>query len=137
MKSMLQRLWADDRGAVISVEWIMFTVFFIVGLLPAMVMLRQAIFTALANAANYIIAVSASGSVTDNGTVFNPGPGAGTIPNAAVNGFQVNGAAWTPANFIPNGLIQQQDLTFQGTLAFQSNTTNVAGNAANVIDPSP
>lgn len=123
MRATMWRLWADDRGAIISVEWLMFTVFFIIGLLPALVMLRQGIALALANAVNYAIASAGAWSITvntQNGPVEVVGP---TVqPNN---------------NFPPNNYVSQGSFTFQGTQAFSSNITNVGGNAANVPDPTP
>lgn len=90
MKRLLGELWADDHGAVISVELVLIISILIFGMIPGLVALRNsgiAFMTTLGNMANAIIP-----SFTFSGfTVL-----AGTPPNQTTI-VQVNGITFTPS----------------------------------------
>jgi Flp pilus assembly pilin Flp len=58
MRTLLARLWADDRGAVISVEMILVIAVLVFGIIPGLVALRNGLNVFLASVANAFIAMS-------------------------------------------------------------------------------
>jgi hypothetical protein len=38
---LLKRLWHDDRGAVLATEWVLITTLFLIGLVPALLIIRH------------------------------------------------------------------------------------------------
>ena len=60
MNSGLRRLWADDRGAVISVELVLVLGILVFGLIPGLVALRNSINASLATLGNTALTVTPS-----------------------------------------------------------------------------
>jgi Flp pilus assembly pilin Flp len=58
MRHLLQRLWRDDRGALISVEYLFFSTIVIIGSIIGMANLRDAINVELTETANALMAIS-------------------------------------------------------------------------------
>jgi len=54
MRSLFSRLWSDDRGAIISVEWILIVAILIFGLIPGLVALRNSIDAAAGTIGNIL-----------------------------------------------------------------------------------
>jgi Flp pilus assembly pilin Flp len=54
---LLKRLWADDRGAIISVEFILIVAVLVFGLIPGLVALRNSTNAMMATLGNLILAV--------------------------------------------------------------------------------
>jgi hypothetical protein len=40
---LLKRLWQDDRGAVLATEWVLIATLFLIGLVPALLIIRQGV----------------------------------------------------------------------------------------------
>jgi hypothetical protein len=49
---LLRRLWHDDGGAILASEWLLLTTILILGLLPGIIVVRQAIIGELADVGN-------------------------------------------------------------------------------------
>lgn len=88
LRNLLQQLWLDDGGAIISVEWILFVSILIFGIIPGLVVVRNGIDSAMGNIANILVELSPNFSFAGFGF---QGSGGGTNV-AAVSGFN-----YTPA----------------------------------------
>jgi hypothetical protein len=58
MRSMLQKLWKDDGGAVLAIEFILFVVILLFGLIVGYVALRNAIVSEMSGVADAITDLS-------------------------------------------------------------------------------
>src|SRR5947209_5927619 len=63
MTNLLRKLWNDDRGAIITIEFLFFVTVLIIGLVVGLTALRNAIVTELEELANAILALSQGYSV--------------------------------------------------------------------------
>lgn len=86
MSNMLRRLWADDRGAVISVELVLIIGILIFGIIPGLVALRNSVIAALGTIGNVISTIVPS--FTFSGFAIGRQSGGGTI--AQVQGYQLD-----------------------------------------------
>ena len=68
--NLLRRLWADDRGAIISVEFILIVAILIFGLIPGLVALRNSVDAALGTIGNILTVI---------------------VPNFTFSGFAIGG----------------------------------------------
>lgn len=59
MKSILNKLWSDDSGAVLSVEWLLLTSVLVLGAGSGLVYTRNAVNTAFINVGDSIVALTA------------------------------------------------------------------------------
>jgi Flp pilus assembly pilin Flp len=84
MTNLLSKLWADDDGAVISVEFILVVSILVFGIIPGLVALRNSVNAALTSTGNLLNALLPS--FTFSGWVV--GASAGGNDVAQVNGFQ-------------------------------------------------
>ena len=82
---LLRRLWNDDRGAIISVEFILIVAILIFGLIPGLVALRNSVDAALGTIGNVLT------TIVPNFTFSGFG-----IGNAGTNIAQVGGYTFTP-----------------------------------------
>lgn len=82
----LRRLWADDRGAVISVELVLIIGILIFGIIPGLVALRNSVIAALGTVGNVITTIVPS--FTFSGFAIGRAGGGGTI--AQVAGYQLD-----------------------------------------------
>jgi hypothetical protein len=57
MLSLMKRLWNDDEGAIISVEWILVVVVLLFGLIPGLVAVRNGTDATMATIANLLLAI--------------------------------------------------------------------------------
>jgi hypothetical protein len=57
MLSLMKRLWLDDDGAIISVEWILVVVVLLFGLIPGLVAVRNGTDATMGTIANLLLAV--------------------------------------------------------------------------------
>ena len=87
MSNMLRRLWADDRGAVISVELILVIGILIFGIIPGLVALRNSIDAALGTIGNILTTIVPS--FTFSGFAIGSSAGGKTI--AQVQGYLMPG----------------------------------------------
>ncbi len=87
MSNMLRRLWADDRGAVISVELILVIGILIFGIIPGLVAMRNSINAALGTMGNILTTIVPS--FTFSGFAIGCIQGGATI--AQVQGFLMPG----------------------------------------------
>jgi hypothetical protein len=62
MRNILQRLWADDGGAVMSGELLLISTILVLGVIPGIVALRNGIVVELTELANAIVAMTGTGS---------------------------------------------------------------------------
>jgi Flp pilus assembly pilin Flp len=85
MSNLLKRLWADDHGAIISVEWILIVAILIFGLIPGLVALRNSIDSAMGTIGNILM------TIVPNFTFSGFG-----IGNGGSNIAQVGGYMFTP-----------------------------------------
>ncbi len=84
MTNMLQSLWADDEGAIISVEFILVISILIFGIIPGLVALRNSVNAALTTTGNILVALVPS--FTFSGWVVGSSAGGNNV--AEVNGYQ-------------------------------------------------
>lgn len=99
----MRRLWADDRGAVISTELVLIIGILIFGIIPGLVALRNSVIAALGTIGNVITTVVPS--FTFSGFAIGRAGGGGTI--AEVQGFQLDTTttnALTGAQLVPVAL---------------------------------
>ena len=83
MKNSLRRLWADDRGAVISTELVLVIGILIFGIIPGLVALRNSINAALGTIGNILVTIVPS--FTFSGFAIGSSAGGKTI--AQVQGY--------------------------------------------------
>ncbi len=93
MKNVLSRLWADDRGAVISTELVLVIGILIFGIIPGLVALRNSVNAALGTIGNILTSVVPSFTFSGFAIGAASPPGGRTI--AQVQGFQVDASAST------------------------------------------
>lgn len=86
MSSLLRKLWADDDGAVISVEFILVVSILIFGIIPGLVALRNSVNAALTTTGNLLNALVPS--FTFSGWLVGASGGNAGQNVAQVNGFQ-------------------------------------------------
>jgi Flp pilus assembly pilin Flp len=86
MSNVLRRLWADDRGAVISTELVLVIGILIFGIIPGLVALRNSVIAALGTIGNVLTTVVPS--FTFSGFAIGRASGGGTI--ALVQGYQLD-----------------------------------------------
>ncbi|HEV3385535.1 MAG TPA: hypothetical protein VG097_12025 [Gemmata sp.] len=91
MSNLLRRLWADDHGAVISVELVLVLSILIFGIIPGLVALRNSIIAAMGNIGDTLVELVPS--FTYSG--FEVGAAGGGTVIALVNGYQA-GSQVTP-----------------------------------------
>lgn len=60
MRQLMSRLWTDDAGALLAVEWVFVATILIIGSITGLVAVRQAIITELEEFAEAILALSTS-----------------------------------------------------------------------------
>ena len=87
MKDLAKRLWADDSGAIISVEMILIIGVLIFGIIPGLVAMRNSINAAFGTIGNILVRIVPS--FTFSGWSFQGTPGGSTI--AVIQGFQFDG----------------------------------------------
>ncbi len=88
MASLLRSLWADDDGAIISVEFILVVSILIFGIIPGLVALRNSINAALTSTGNLLNALLPS--FTFSGWLVGSSGGDPALNVAQVNGYQRN-----------------------------------------------
>ena len=100
--NLLSRLWADDRGAIISVEFILFVSILIFGLIPGLVALRNSIDAALGTIGNILTIIVPNFTFSGFG-----------IGNSGTNIAQVGGFVFTPTtvNVLTSSQIAPVDYT--------------------------
>ncbi len=86
MSTLLRQLWADDDGAIISVEFILVISILIFGIIPGLVALRNSVNAALTTTGNLIVALVPS--FTFSGWLVGASSGDPALNVAQVNGFQ-------------------------------------------------
>ena len=86
MTNLMRRLWADDRGAVISTELVLVIGILIFGIIPGLVALRNSVIAALGTIGNVITTIVPS--FTFSGFAIGRQGGGGTI--AVVQGYQLD-----------------------------------------------
>jgi Flp pilus assembly pilin Flp len=63
MRQWMIQLWKDDRGAILSIEYLLFASILIIGLVVGLAALRNAIITEFQELGNAILAINNSFSV--------------------------------------------------------------------------
>ena len=86
MSNLFRRLWADDRGAVISTELVLVIGILIFGIIPGLVALRNSVIAALGTIGNTLTDLVPS--FTYSGFAIGAASGGRTI--AQVQGYQVD-----------------------------------------------
>ena len=86
MSNVLRRLWADDRGAVISTELVLVIGILIFGIIPGLVALRNSTIAALGTIGNVLTAIVPS--FTFSGFAVGRQGGGATI--AQVQGYELD-----------------------------------------------
>lgn len=89
MKNLLAHLWADDSGAIISVEMILIIGILLFGIIPGIVALRNSVNAAFGTIGNTLVSIVPS--FTFSGWSYVGSPSGNTI--AVVQGFQVDVAS--------------------------------------------
>lgn len=83
MRNLVNRLWADDTGAIISVEMILIIGILIFGIIPGFVALRNSVNAAFGTIGNILVTLVPS--FTFSGWLFVGSPGGSAI--ALVQGY--------------------------------------------------
>lgn len=91
MNALLRRAWADDHGAVLSVEMILLLTILVFGMIPGVIALRNGVNAAMVSAANLFIALAPTFSYSNTGT--------GTVIVIGVSG--TNGPTLTASQLPP------------------------------------
>jgi len=86
MSNVARRLWADDRGAVVSTELVLIIGIMIFGLIPGLVAMRNSVIAALGTIGNTLADLVPS--FTYSGFAIGRQAGGGTI--AQVQGYQAD-----------------------------------------------
>jgi Flp pilus assembly pilin Flp len=60
VKTLWNRLWSDDNGALIATEWVFVATILILGIITGLVAVRQAVISELTEFANAVMALSQS-----------------------------------------------------------------------------
>jgi Flp pilus assembly pilin Flp len=100
--NLVRRLWNDDHGAIISVEWILIVSILIFGLIPGLVALRNSTAAAMATIGNILTAV------LPNFTFSGFGLGNGGSNIVQVGGFQFSPST---ANVLTSSQIAPTDFS--------------------------
>lgn len=58
MQRLMSRLWADDGGAIIAMEWVFIATILVLGIITGLVAVRQAVLAELTDVANAILALN-------------------------------------------------------------------------------
>jgi Flp pilus assembly pilin Flp len=111
MQSLMQRLWDDDCGAIISVEWILIVAILIFGLIPGLVALRNSIDASMATIGNILMTI---------------------IPNFTFSGFAIGNGG---ANIASVGGFSYTPTTTNILTSVQIAPTIIANNLQ--VDPAP
>jgi Flp pilus assembly pilin Flp len=109
--SLMRRLWADDRGAIISIEFVLIVAILIFGLIPGLVALRNSVDAALATIGNILTVVVPNFTFSGFG-----------IGNDGSNIAQVGGLVFAPTS---------------GTVLTSSQIPPVAYGTFVQVDPAP
>jgi hypothetical protein len=75
MRQLMGRLWTDDGGALIAVEWVFVATILIIGSITGLVALREAIVTELEEFAEAVMALSTSWCFHDGDDWFDDDDG--------------------------------------------------------------
>jgi Flp pilus assembly pilin Flp len=65
-KGIVQRLWADDQGALIAIEFLFVVTILVLGIIVGLVSLREAVKAELVELGNAILALSQGYSIAGN-----------------------------------------------------------------------
>jgi Flp pilus assembly pilin Flp len=60
MKTLFQRLWKDDCGALIATEWVFVATILVLGIITGLIAVRQAVISELTEFANAVMALDQS-----------------------------------------------------------------------------
>lgn len=115
MTNLFQKLWADDDGAVISIEFILVVSILIFGIIPGLVALRNSVNAAL----------------TTTGNVLNA-----LVPSFTFSGWRVGPSGGPPGQTVAEISGYQRDFD-QSTYLTADQTTPVVLPALIVIPPAP
>jgi len=66
LRNLVYRLWDDDQGQLITIEFLFFAVILIIGIIPGLVILREAIKIELTELANAILALNPGFVISGN-----------------------------------------------------------------------
>ena len=92
MYSLLSKLWADDKGAVLAPELILIVVLTIIGIIPGLIALRNTENAALATLGNELLSIQ-TGFSFEPFTIVGSG-GAATIATVDGGFLSVTGATY-------------------------------------------
>ena len=91
MRSLLSKLWSDDRGAVVSAELILVVSLTVIGIIPGLIALRNCENAALATTGNALLAIQTGFSFAPFTITDSSGATIATV-NGAV--YTVSGATF-------------------------------------------
>ncbi|MBL8867321.1 MAG: hypothetical protein JNK93_17320 [Planctomycetia bacterium] len=115
MTNLFQKLWADDDGAVISIEFILVVSILIFGIIPGLVALRNSVNAALTTTGNLLNAL---------------------IPSFTYSGWQVGPSGGPPEQRVAEVAGYQRDFS-QSTFLTADQTAPVVLPNIIVIAPAP
>lgn len=95
MSKLMNRLWADDAGAIISVEWVLFVGILIFGIIAGLVAARNTIVASMGTIGNTLLAVLPN--FTYSGFTISGTPGGIIVAIGGVE-FSVNSASFLTAD---------------------------------------
>jgi Flp pilus assembly pilin Flp len=97
LRNLMARLWEDDDGALIAVEWIFLATILILGVITGMVAVRQAIIAEFHDIANALLALNQSFSFSGQSNCESSSAGAFFIDFA--DSIVVRSTVATPGGF--------------------------------------
>ncbi len=104
MRSLMQKLWSDDHGALIATEWVFVATILILGIITGLVAVRQAVISELTEFANAVMALSQSYSFAGQSNCLSSTAGSqatdstNTIAESSVNADQNSILNQTPCD---------------------------------------
>lgn len=95
MRNVLNRLWADDAGAIISVEWILFVGILLFGIIAGLVAARNTIVASFGTIGNTLLAILPN--FTYSGWTYGGTPGGIIVAIGGVE-FSITSASFLTAD---------------------------------------
>jgi len=84
MRRLFQRLWNDDRGALIATEWVFVATILILGIITGLIAVRQAVISELTEFANAVMALNQTFSFAGQSNCLSSTAGSATIDSSNV-----------------------------------------------------
>ena len=102
MRRLLNRLWADDGGALIATEWVFVATILILGIISGLIAVRQAVISELTEFAQALMALDQSYSFAGQSNCLSSTAGsAATDSTDTISAGRVNAGSTSAINQSP------------------------------------